>query len=183
MEFVVMPLKSEQAEIAERSGFETIELRSDTLFGSREEAEGVVEAACAAGEPCAVRFKHVDLDALAPTVTMDQIADRIRRMGEQRDKFEAEHSIHVLAAKLITCTKCDSRIAKDWVEGELCPVCGNDLRSAYIPEQIATYEAKMAELREEHAQARDRQVKRAMAKGELNARVTWLVPINGTTTS
>ena len=178
MEFAIMPLKSEETEIAERSGFEGIELRSDTLFASREEAEGIIEAACAAGNPCAVRIKHVDIDALAPTVTMEQIADRVRRMGEQRDKFEAEHSIHTLAAKLITCTKCDSRIAKDWVEGEHCPVCGNDLRSPYIPEQIATYEAKMAELREEYAQARDRQVKRALAKGELNARVTWLVPIS-----
>lgn len=177
MEFIVMPFKSEQAEIEECSNFEALEMRSDALYASREEAEQAIETACADGRPCAVRFKHVDLDMLAPTVTMDQIADRIRRMGEQRDKFEAEHSIHTLAAKLITCTKCDSRIAKDWVGGELCPVCGNDLRSPYIPEQIATYEAKMAELRDDYDQARDRQVKRAMAKGELNARVTWLVPV------
>lgn len=177
MEFIVMPLKSEQADIAERSGLDAIELRSDTLFASREEAEEAVAVACAAGKPCAVRFKHVALDTLAPTVTMEQIADRIRRMGEQRDKFETEHSIHTLSAKLITCTKCDSRIAKDWVEGEVCPVCENDLRSAYIPEQIATYEAKMEELRGDYAQARDRQVKRALAKGEVEARVAWLVPV------
>lgn len=176
MEFIVMPLKSTDSEIAESSGIEGLELKSDTLFGSQEEAQAAIEAA---GAPCAVRFKHVALDTLAPTATMNQIADRIRRMGEQRDKFEAEHSIHTLAAKLITCTECDSRIAKDWVEGELCPVCGNDLRSPYIPEQIAAYEAKMDELRHDYDEARERQVKRALARGEVEARVAWLVPICG----
>ena len=72
------------------------------------------------------------------SVTMEQIADRIRRMGEQRDKFAEEHSIHMLSANLVTCTNCESKIAKDYVEGEMCPVCGNDLRSPYIPAQITT---------------------------------------------
>lgn len=174
MEFIVMPLRSTAEEIIEASGFDSLVLKDDTLFLSQAEAEAAVENL---GGTAAVRFKHVALDQLQPTVTMDQIADRIRRMGEQRDKFEAEHSIHVLTAKLVTCTKCESKIAKDFVDGEMCPVCGNDLRSPYIPAQIATYEDKMAELRAEYDEARDRQVKRALAKGEVEARVMWLVPL------
>ena len=177
MEFLILPFKSAQDEVAEASGFADIEMRADRLHGSKAEAESAIEAALEAGEPCAVRFKHVAVDSLKPTVTMDQIADRIRRIGEQRDKYTDEHSIHTLSAKLITCTKCDSRIAKDWVEGETCPVCGNDLRSPYIPEQIATYNDKIADLEQQYADAHERQMKRALAKGEVEARVMWLAPI------
>ena len=174
MEFLIMPFKSTLEDIVEESGFDDIEMRSDLLLSSKAEAEAAIEAS---ETPIAVRFKHVALDSLEPTVTMNQIEDRIRRMGEQRDKYTAEHSIHTLAAKLITCTKCDSRIAKDWVEGENCPVCGNDLRSPYIPEQIATYNDKIADLEHQYAEAHERQVKRALAKGEVEARVMWLVPV------
>lgn len=174
MEFAVMPLRSTQEEINEKSGFEHIELDDSVLYSTREEAEAAIAIS---EEPRAVRFKHVDLSTLAPTATMDQISDRIRRMGEQRDKYTAEHSIHTLSAKLITCTKCDSRIAKDFVDGEFCPVCGNDLRSPYIPAQIATYEEKIEELRQQYDEARERQVKRALAKGEAEARVMWLLPL------
>ena len=174
MEFLIMPFKTTLDEAIEASGFEDLEMRSDALHGSKADAEAAIEAS---DMPCAVRFKHVAADSLEPTVTMNQIEDRIRRMGEQRDKFTAEHSIHTLSAKLITCTKCDSRIAKDWVEGEMCPVCGNDLRSAYIPEQIATYNDKIADLEQQYADAKDRQMKRALARGEVEARVMWLVPM------
>lgn len=175
MEFKVMPLKSDVSEIVETSGYEMLVLKNETLFPSREEAEAIIEEQ---GGSCAVRFKHVALDQLEPTVTMGQITDRIRRMREQRDKFEAEHSIHELSAKLVTCTNCESKIAKSYVEGEMCPVCGNDLRSPYIPAQIATYEEKIAELQREYNDARERQLKRALAKGEIDVRVMWLVPVH-----
>lgn len=180
MEYKIMPLKSETHEIIAASGYDMLVLRSETMLPSRDEAERAIEEQNGA---CAVRFKHVALDQLEPTVTMNQIADRIRRMGEQRDKFEAEHSIHELSAKLVTCTNCESKIAKDYVEGEMCPVCGNDLRSPYIPAQIATYEEKIAELQGEYDSARDRQVKRALAKGEIDVRVMWLVPVHETNSS
>ena len=105
MEYAIMPLKSTVNDVIATSGFDAIDMRHDTLFGSREDAQAAIEAAA---DPCAVRFKCVALDTLEPTVTMNQIEDRIRRMGEQRDKYTAEHSIHTLAAKLITCTKCES---------------------------------------------------------------------------
>ena len=174
MEYKVMPLKCDASEIIEASGYEMLVLKNETMLPSRADAEAAIEEQ---DGTCAVRFKHVALDQLEPTVTMGQIADRIRRMGEQRDKFEAEHSIHELSAKLVTCTNCESKIAKDFVEGEMCPVCGNDLRSPYIPEQIATYEKKIAELQREYDEARERQVKRALSKGEIDVRVMWLVPI------
>ena len=177
MEYAIMPLKSTVNDVIATSGFDAIDMRHDTLFGSREDAQAAIEAAA---DPCAVRFKCVALDTLEPTVTMNQIADRIRRMSEQRDKYTDEHSIHTLSAKLITCTKCDSRIAKDWVEGEFCPVCGNDLRSPYIPAQIATYNEKIADMEQQIADARERQVKRALAKGEVEARLMWLVPLRDT---
>ena len=177
MEFLIMPFKSTLEDVVEQSEFNDIVMRDNTLYATKAEAESAIETSLANGQPCAVRFKHVAIDSLEPTVTMNQIEDRIRRIGEQRDKYTAEHSIHTLAAKLITCTKCDSRIAKDWVEGEDCPVCGNDLRSPYIPEQIATYNDKIADLEHQYAEAHERQVKRALAKGEVEARVMWLVPL------
>lgn len=177
MDYTSMPIKSTEAELAAASGYDELILDDRTIYGTREEAASAIEKSVMLGEPSAVRYKHVALDELQPTVTMGQIEDRKRRMEEQRDKYAAEHSIHTLSAKLVTCTKCESRIAKDFVDGEFCPVCGNDLRSPYIPAQIATYEDKIADLVYQYDQARERLIKRALAKGEVEARVMWLVPV------
>ena len=128
------------------------------------------------GRPIA-KVSYLDESAIEPNGVMASLLDRIERTQAKLVKFRDEHSIHTLSAKLITCTRCDSRIAKDYVDGEDCPVCGNDLRSPYIGEQIAKYEALIDSLGHDYEEKRDRHVKKLLAEGAIQKRVMYLAPV------
>ncbi len=174
--YATYPLRTSLEEMRELTHIENLEQDTSSLYMTEHEAKQAIQEASDRGEYRAVRCRHIDYDSIEPTATMLRIDDRIKRMREQCEKYTREHSIHTLSAKLITCTKCDSRIAKDWMQGEYCPVCGNDLRSPYIPAQIDTYNEKIAELQAEYDQTRDRLINKSINSGAISPVVMWLTP-------
>ncbi len=174
--FETLPLRTTLEELREHTRITELEQDTSALYMTEDEAKDAIVDAWSQGRIIAVRCRQIDYDAIKPTATMLRIEDRIQRMREQCEKYTQEHSIHTLSAKLITCTQCDSRIAKEWIKGEHCPVCGNDLRSPYIPAQIETYNEKIKEMEREYNQARERLISKGLNSGAISPVVKWLVP-------
>ena len=73
-----------------------------------------------------------------------------------------------LQASLITCKKCNSKLAKSYLNNNLCPVCHTDLRPEHIMKSV-----KAAEDRWERRKKDVRDYKAKHGKKEVH----WLVKI------
>lgn len=65
-----------------------------------------------------------------------KIPNNIKKLEERAEnetkkylKYKETHSVKKFKAKYIGCEKCGSKVNKDYIKYELCPVCNNDLRS------------------------------------------------------
>lgn len=84
-------------------------------------------------------------------------------------KVDYIDSNHVTARKsaYIGCPHCKSKLSREYLKRDACPLCGTDLRSDTVKERIKGYDAKIAELKKRLADEK----KKLAAK----APVKWLV--------
>lgn len=137
-------------------------------FDSREEAEDAIDG-LDTGYYSDHAVKFLDYSKCAPTKTMQEITKRIDKLHEQRTKYLDEHSVMKQKAKLITCRNCESKISREWLKTEYCPVCRNDLRADYIKERLKEFDKKENELRKQYGTAEKKLKSKAQTK--------WLVKI------
>lgn len=104
-----------------------------------------------------------------PTKQMLNLEKRLEKLQDDKAEYEKKHSVKTLSSKLITCKHCESKVAKDFLQRETCPVCGEDLRSQYILDRLKKYNEDYRRLSRE---LRDVEKKRSK-KGP----VKWLVKV------
>ena len=115
----------------------------------------------------AVQFK--DKGALKPTKQMETLKNTINETRRKRDEFIKVHMPNNVKAELIGCKKCNSKIAKKYLQGTYCPVCHADLRPKLTMDRIRGYDTKISELEAKYAQLEKNQ------KGKCP--VKWLVKV------
>lgn len=125
----------------DRYGTELIQY-SDMLFDSREKAEDWVYKDHGFYAGVAVRYK--DLDGIPDTAEVKRIRDRIKLL--QQKSIEVKNDVAKRKCKLISCSKCESKIAREYVRRSICPVCGNDLTSEAAKKEYAEICEKIQEL-------------------------------------
>ena len=98
---------------------------------------------------------------------MEAIRIRISEARRKLEVFLQTHSIQTQKAAYIGCQKCGSKLKKELLRGERCPLCGTDLRSTTTLQRIEGYQAKIRALEEEYQQEE--------CKNKKNATIRWLV--------
>ncbi len=91
------------------------------------------------------------------TKKMDDIRRRIGETSEKLAKYTKEHSVQKQKAEFIGCSECGSKLARNRLRGEICPVCGTDLRSKTTLETIKGYEDKIKSLWEKIEEEKKKQ--------------------------
>lgn len=84
-------------------------------------------------------------------------------MGE----YMHQHSVSALKASYIGCPKCGSKLAKEYLSGEYCPLCRTDLRSKTKQETLAKYQEK--------SKAIIKAIQAEEEKQRRNRKVRWLI--------
>ena len=82
-------------------------------------------------------------------------------------KYEKSHSVKNLKATFIGCPNCSSKLSKEYLRSERCPLCGTDLRSKTTLDTLAGYRAKQKEITNKIAQEQEKQ--------KAARRILWLV--------
>lgn len=104
-----------------------------------------------------------------PTKQMLNIEKRLEKIQADKGEYEEKHSVKTLSSKLITCKHCESKVAKDFLRRESCPVCGEDLRSQYILDRIKKYNEDYRRL--------SRELRDITKKRSKKGPVKWLVKV------
>lgn len=103
------------------------------------------------------------------TKQMLNLNKRLEKLQSDKDEYEEKHSVKTLSSKLITCKHCESKIAKDFLKRESCPVCGEDLRSQYILDRLKKYSEDYRKL--------SRELRDITKKRSRKGPVKWLVKV------
>ena len=90
--------------------------------------------------------RYYDTDRVKKTKKTENLEKRLSEMREKHLAYNDAHSVKMLSAALIGCKNCSSKIAKPFLRGNSCPVCGKDLRAGYILERLDKFVKDEAEL-------------------------------------
>ena len=135
-------------------------------FKNRKEAEEWIDAHDMRNyDDHAVRY--YDHTQVSITPKIKELQEKHADLTLKIAAYEKEHSIKNLKATYIGCPKCGSKLARNLIRGEKCPLCGEDLRSKTTITTIAGYQGK----RKEIAAKIDTEYKKQTAA----KRICWLV--------
>lgn len=119
----------------------------DLIFDNRKDAEKWIFAHESRRNPDhAVRY-------YSESEKMKNISLKINETKETKEKYILDNSVKKRTSKYIGCPKCGSKINKEFLKTEKCPVCGTDLRSKTTIDRIASYDAKMKHLNDQYKKA------------------------------
>lgn len=103
---------------------------------------------------------------------------KILDMNEKAEKaaqeyHELNNAFHFRDTKseLIGCKNCGSKLARKYLEGNKCPVCGHDLRPQSLLDRIAVKKAKVREYRKKSSDLMKE------FKKKLKSEKYWIVKI------
>lgn len=119
----------------------------------------------------AVRFKQYE--RLTPSKRHQALAAKVRELLDKYNHLERTLHYKDAKAQFIGCRHCGSKIAKAYLDTNMCPVCGKDLRPESVLDAISNARARWdkacADLKAEE--------KKMMAKQTSKAKICWLVKI------
>lgn len=115
----------------------------------------------------AVKFK--DKSKSKPTKQMQDLIARTLKCKADKEKYLADHSVRMHRSEMIGCKNCGSKIARNYLRSEKCPVCGKDLRADYILERLKKYDEGIKQLSDRYEELKRKQ------KGDFP--IKWLVKV------
>ena len=100
---------------------------------------------------------------------MEELQRKLKDLQNARQKYRQEHSVHIFKAKYVGCEGCGSKLNKEHLVGEKCPLCRTDLRSKTTIEKLEWYDTKERQIISKIESEKEKQSKKAKVK--------WLIKI------
>lgn len=148
-------------------GTECIFFPTDKIFDTEEKAVDFIDDYCGdkfyAG--CAVKF--YDYTNVKPTAKIIELRNKISENNKKKIEYIKENSVKNQKAAYIGCRSCGSKLNKDKLRGESCPLCYSDLRSATVLNRINGFDKKKDELLSK--------IETEQIKQKKKAEIKWLV--------
>ena len=111
--------------------------------------------------------KFYDYSKVKNTKKIDELKAKLDEISKKRDEYISTHHVKDFKASLIGCAKCGSKLSKQHLKSDKCPVCSADLRAESTLERIASFDNRIKEHQEKITQETQKQKDKAEIK--------WLV--------
>ena len=119
----------------------------------------------------AVRFR--EYPKVEPSKTLENLRKRRAAESEKYSAYAKAHSVSSFKAEFIGCPCCGSKLKRELLRSEGCPLCRAELRSKTTIETLGRYSKNMCEL-DKLIGVEERKLKEMMVK---KTTVKWLVKI------
>lgn len=115
----------------------------------------------------AVQF--YDTDSLKDTAQITRLRERIVKNNTAREEYIKNNNVTKQKASFITCSNCKSKINKEYIRTNSCPVCRTSMLSATVQNRIQKFYNDSKELQ--------KQITELQAKNKLKAPIKWCVKV------
>lgn len=122
----------------------------DIVAGSEEEARRIIDELDKGWyDDHAVLFKVSN----KPSKAMKDIDEKLSDVRRKFREFNEQSSVKNFTATYIGCKNCGSKLSREHLRGNDCPLCWKDLRSKTATDRLTRYKQKEVELLEKYHQA------------------------------
>lgn len=80
-----------------------------------------------------------DVDSLKPSKAEVTAEAKLVATKKKMADYQSAHTVSNFKATLVTCPQCTSRINKQYIRYDKCPLCRNDLRSETVKKTVNKY--------------------------------------------
>jgi len=144
----------------------------DHVCANREDAEEYIESHDNGWyDNLAVKFR--EYPKLEPSKTMLALKTRLDNEKSKKSAYEKAHSVSSFKAEFVGCPKCGSKLKRELLKSESCPLCREELRSKTTMETLARYESNIRDLNKQ-IKAEERKMEEKSIKKSV---IKWLVKI------
>lgn len=99
------------------------------------------------------------------TAKIRELQDKSAALAIKIKDYEEAHSVRKFKAVFVGCPHCGSKLAREWLRSDFCPLCRADLRSKTTLDTLGGYREKQKDIADKIKAEQEKQ------KGE----VRWLV--------
>ena len=111
---------------------------SDRVFPSEKEARKFIDDRYGSWSR---RYNvYVEFIDTKETSKIKSLKERLKATREKKEQYIKKEQIINHKSSLIGCKHCGSKIAREFLKNDYCPVCGTDLRSETVIKTIARYD-------------------------------------------
>lgn len=111
--------------------------------------------------------RYYDFSNVKDPKKVAELEDKILKTMASKRAFAEAHSVKKQKAAFVGCPKCGSRLSRERMRGNDCPLCWTDLRSESTLKKLASYDERIKEYNSKIDQER--------LKNKKYAKVMWLV--------
>lgn len=150
----------------DRYGTQNVRFPSEKVFDNEEEAEKFIRENDR-GDYDGVAAKFYDFANVPDSAKAKELRQKISDTIKKKDEYIKLHSVKTHKSAYIGCPKCGSKLNRELLSGERCPLCYTDLRSESTLKRIASFDAKVKEY--------EKKITEENLKRKSKAKVKWLV--------
>ena len=150
----------------DRYGTDRLRTPTDTVFESRSDAEAFIDRVDR-HDYDGIAVKFLDYSEVKDSKKITELRSKIAETVKKKDEYIKEHSVKNQKAAFIGCSSCLSKLNKEKLRGEHCPLCNTDLRSPSTLERIASFHKRVEEY--------SAKIEQEQKKEKSKAKVKWLV--------
>lgn len=147
-------------------GTETVQFPTSNVFETYEAAQNYIES-IDKDFYGGYAVKFYDFSKVKNTKKIDELEAKIRDTHTKRNEYEKVHSVKNQKAAFIGCSKCGSKLSREMLRSEKCPLCYTDLRANTTLERLSSFDSRVKEYRKKIDEERIKEKKKAEIK--------WLV--------
>ena len=147
-------------------GTDRITFYDSTIYDNREKAEEYIRA-IDNDFYGGYAVKFYDFSQVKDTPKIEVLKEKIAETIEKKKEFEISHSVKNQKATLIGCSGCGSKLNREKLRSEKCPLCYKDLRADSTLERLASFDNRVKGYREK--------IEMEQQKAKKKAEVKWLV--------
>lgn len=85
----------------------------------------------------------LDTDSLPNNKRLLTLEYRLQYEITKRDAYRGAHNVQNLQAKYISCKRCGSKVNKDYIHNNSCPVCRNNMLSDTVQKRLDAFSARI----------------------------------------
>lgn len=117
--------------------------------------------------------KYREYEPIKPSVAFCNLQTRLANERAKKAEYEKAHSVLAFKAEYVGCPNCGSKLKRDLLRTNSCPLCRTEMRSKTTMETLARYESNIRDL-EKQIKAEERKLQEKNLK---KSKIKWLVKI------
>jgi len=150
----------------DRYGTDRVRVPTEQIFDTYQDAEEYI-AKVDKHDYDGIAVKYLDFTGVEDSKKITEYRAKIAELVQKKNEYIKAHSVHAQKAAYIGCSCCGSKLNKDRLRGERCPLCCTDLRAASTLERIASFDTRVSEY--------DKKITQERLKQKKKAKIKWLV--------